>query len=237
MIKTPYNPVEAFDWNREIKRRLSANPDGMEVLRQFATIIVPRTFGARDAMMVLMPKDVDYQRTVASLQKWASLDYALAYEIESNGVKGEKRRNPKNGWPATLLKVANLIIEQHGVSSPYGFVNDSQSRIIRAKKINGQFNMFTSDEEFLNAPMSVLLTHHIDSLGKLWVMLGVPNEDYTGWTQLPFDLLDFLGFGIGGVSVPVQPDAPTVGPTIKQTTKEEKEKEEQWQKIPLTLTA
>jgi hypothetical protein len=227
---------DVFDLNAEIRRRLDSEPDAKEFLRNFVRKIIPVTFSARDNAAALMPKDVDYQRTVVALLKWAMLDYSLAFDEKVGAILGKKTRNPKNGWPSTLLRVQGLLLEQHGVGSPYGFVNESQARMKRAKRINGQFNLFTTEDEFRTALISALLTHHIDGSGRLWVMMGVPNEEYTGWQQLPFDVIEYLGIGgQGGLTVPVVPDGPLVSPTVKIEVKEEKENK--WQKVPLILPA
>lgn len=240
-MKSLIQPPEVFDINAEIERRLKSCPDGIEALKQFIPIIRPTLLSACADATAKMPDDVDFQRVGAAQQKWVMLEYAFAHKIKHGSIKGVKLKHPKNGFPSAQLVIANMVIEQHGVRTPHAFVTESQGRRDNAK-MNAKLstpNMFTSVEDFMQMRMHVLLTYCLDTAGKLWVLMGVPNETYTDWVQIQLDLLKLLGMDGSQeqrISAP-SPVPPTPIPTVKSKVKKEKERNDKWQKTPHILTA
>ena len=221
----PASEPEAYDINTEVQHRINANPDGKQVLVNFSMRVPDVLFGLRDSEAIRLPEDGDYQRLSVSMTRWVDLTYIFVYETAHNSVRAKKVINPKNNFPGAELRFGGMVIEQHSVRRPYQFVTESESRVAHAKK-NKRLSpdMFTSEAEFHAMELSVIVTYCIDSSGKPCIMMGVPNEDYTGWASRPFDLVKFLGLD-GMLGGEVVPDVPEVtGPTVKLTKKEPKKK-------------
>jgi hypothetical protein len=216
--------AEAFDINEEVQRRIKASPDGEQVLVNYCNKVHDVLFALRDSAADRLPNDTDYQRLSVSMSRFVDLTYALVYETAHGSVRAEKVPNPKNHYPSAELRFNGLIIEQHGVRRPGQFVPESETRTILAKKNRFYPSLFTKISELQEMEISVLITYCIDSTGTVRVFMGVPNENYTGWTRRPFDLLKFLGLDGAAIEV-ISSDPVVTSPAVKVQTKEEKRKQ------------